>query len=793
MKKLIIAEKPSVAKNIADATSSSRRSGYYEGDSYVITWAFGHLLQLYDARDYDPSMKVWKMDRFPYIPEQFRYKLKSDPKNRDQADAGVVRQMEIIRSLAKREDVEGIISATDDDREGQVIADEILEYLHPGKPVERILLQEWTAEEVNRGLTMLKPNSEMKPLHDAGFGRQIADWLIGINLTSVATLKYRTAAGSKLLNVGRVLMPTLKIIYDRDKEIENFKVTKYYRLKAAFETEDKKTFDGFYHEKDEENKETDKFDRREDLEEILKQIQGKDALVSSKKVTRKKEYPPYLFNLSGLQGYITGKYRGWTSDQVLKTAQNLYEKKLITYPRTASVVLDESLKGKAAKVLEVHKKGSPFEDQLKFHTSRRLFDSKKVESHSAIIPTYVQPKNLSDREQKVYDAVRNRFLAQFMPVAVSEDTVLRLKVREAPKVKGAFLAKGKVQLEPGWKQIEGVDSREVLLPPVEKGQLLPIVRAEINEVERKPPKPHTEKTLLKVMETCGKKYEEKDEEEMMMAILSGFSIGTPATRAETIKKLKTAGYIKAKGKSLGCTDLGRMMVERFPAQELFDLEYTGRLEKTLADIARKKYTQDDFLSLIKKFVVEAVDRIKADESPQGSGKAEPLHKEPVGICPECGSPVVETERAFGCSNWKSGCKYAVWKNDRLINSLGKKVTYDMVKILLEHGKVGLRGCVSKKGNRFTAYFYYEKDPGDAKGRYRWRLEFLDDRQAPAPAAQQETAPEAAAQQTAGPEAAAQQETALETAAQQTAGPEPAGQQNTAPAAAGNDPEDRDRT
>ena len=741
MKKLILAEKPSVAKNIADATSCSRRSGYFEGESYVITWAFGHLLQLYDARDYDPSMKVWRMERFPYIPEHFQYKLKTDSSNRDKADAGVVRQMGIIRSLMERQDVETIISATDDDREGQVIADEILDYIDPGKPVERILLNEWTAEEVNRGLSNLRPNSEMKPLHDAGFGRQLADWLIGINLTSVATLKYRSMAGSKLLNVGRVLMPTLKIIYDRDKEIENFKVTKYYRLKATFETGEKKHFDGFYHEKDQEGKETDKFDSREDLQEIKKQIDGKEARVTSKKVTQKKEYPPYLFNLSGLQGYITGKYRGWTSDKVLKTAQSLYEKKLITYPRTASVVLDESLKGKAAKVLNVHKKGNPYEDQMKFHTGKRVFDSKKVESHSAIIPTYVLPKNLSDQEQKVYDAVRNRFLAQFMPLAVSEDTVLKLKVREAPEVKGQFIAKGKVQLEPGWKLIEGVDSREVLLPAVEKGQILPIVKTQINEVERKPPKPHTEKTLLKVMETCGKKYEEKDEEEMMMAILSGFSIGTPATRAETIKKLKTAGYIKARGKSLSCTDLGRMMVEHFPASELFDLEYTGRLEKTLADIERKKYTQDDFLSLIKEFVIDAVARIKADETAGESGQTEPLHKEPVGICPECGSPVVETERAFGCSNWKSGCKYAVWKNDRLITGLGKKVTYDMVKILLEHGKVGLRGCVSKKGNKFTAYFYYEKDPKDKKGRYRWRLEFLDDRPKPSGEALSGTLPQ----------------------------------------------------
>ena len=717
MKKLILAEKPSVAKNIADATGAVRKNGYFEGEAYVITWAFGHLLQLYDAKDYDPEMKSWKMDKFPFIPGEFHYKLKSDGKNKDKPDAGVVRQIEIIRRLSQRPDISGLISATDDDREGQIIADEIWDYIRPEKPIERLLLNEWTADEVNRGLSGLKRNQEMQPLQDAGFGRQIADWLIGINLTSVATLKARKGKDSRLLNVGRVLMPTLKIIYDRDKEIADFKVTKYYKLKGIFETDAKEDFEGIYYVKKNE-----KFDTPEELEEIRRQIEGHPACITDKSVTEKKEYAPYLFNLSGLQGHITGKYKGWTSDQVLKTAQDLYEKKLITYPRTASVVLDESLKEKAKKVLEIHKKMCPYEDQIAFHTSKRIFDSKKVESHSAIIPTYMVPKNLTDRENIVYTAIRNRFLAQFMPVAISEDTVLSLKITDV-SLPGEFVAKGKIQIQPGWKLIEGNSVKEVLLPAVEKGQIVTLKKAEVNEVELKPPKPHTEKTLLKVMETCGKKYEEKDDQEMMMAILSGFSIGTPATRAETIKKLKTAGYIKAKGKSLSCTDLGKNMVETFPARELFDLEYTGRLEKTLSDIEKKRHTREEFLSLITDFVRESVKKIKEDETFGGTPGAAHLHTEPVGKCPECGADVIETEKAFGCSAWRNGCRFAVWKNDYFITSLGKKVSYEMVKILLEHGKVGFRGCVSKKGNKFSAYFFYEKDKDT--GRYKWRLEFID--------------------------------------------------------------------
>ena len=218
-------------------------------------------------------------------------------------------------------------------------------------------------------------------------------------------------------------MPTLKIIYDRDKEIADFKVTKYYKLKGIFQTEDKKKFDSIYYIKAGE-----KFDNPEELKEIQEKIKDKNGEVVSKKITNKKEYPPYLFNLSGLQGYITSKYKGWTSDRVLKTAQQLYEKKFITYPRTASVVLDESLKEKTAKVLNIHKKSCPYEEMIQFKSTKRIFDSKKVESHSAIIPTYMQPGSLNESERIVYEAVKNRFLAQFMPIAVAEDTVLHLSL-----------------------------------------------------------------------------------------------------------------------------------------------------------------------------------------------------------------------------------------------------------------------------------------------------------------------------------------------------------------------------
>lgn len=718
MKKLIIAEKPSVAKNIAEAVDAKKReNGYIEGDNYVITWAFGHLLQLYDAKDYDPVLKSWKLENFPYIPEKFKYKIKMDNKDKSKTDSGAKRQIELIDKLIQRNDIEGVISATDDDREGQVIADEILMYLDVKKPTQRLLLNEWTAKEVQRGLNNLKMNSEMQSLQDAGIGRQLADWLIGINLTSVATVKYRADDNIKMLNIGRVLLPTLKIIYDRDKEIEKFQSSKYYKLLVNFKTKDEKEFEGTYYEN-----ENEKFEDKTYLEDISKDINGKQATILSKNIEKKNEYPPFLFNLSNLQGYVTSKFKGWTSDKVLKVAQLLYEKKLITYPRTASSALDESIIGKTKKTLEVHKKGSPFADEIEFHTSKRVFDSKKVESHSAIIPTYVLPNSLTEDEKTVYTAIKNRFLAQFMPVAKTEETTLLIGIDVDPP-KGIFITKGKVLLVEGWKKLEKIETKENILPQVEKDEKLTVKSFNISEIIRKPPKAHTEKTLLRVMETCGKSFEEDDSEEMMMSILSGFSIGTPATRAETIKKLKDVGYIQTKGKSLVCTDLGKMIVETFPVKELIDLEYTGRLEKTLSDIEKKKFSKQDFLTMIIEFVKKSVNDIKND--PNFGAKGTVLDgTEVLGKCPECNSPIVETPKAFGCSNWRNGCKFTIWKDDKYITSFGKKVSPQMVKILLESGRVGFHGCISKKGNKFSAYFRYNKD--ENTGRYNWSIEFLHD-------------------------------------------------------------------
>lgn len=712
-KTLILTEKPSVARNIGDALGGIKKhEGYLENENYIITWAFGHLLSLYDVKDYDSSRGAWKMENFPFVPRVFEYKVKPSSKAKGKPDLGAKKQLGIIKKLMARLDVTRIVSACDYDREGQIIGDIIFKVLKPNQPVDRLLLNEWTQTAVLEGLNHLKSNDQMIPLRDAGISRQWADWVIGINLTAVATLKY--SSGRKVLNVGRVLLPTLKIIYDRDQQIKHFIPEKYYKLGALF-IKDNDVFEGIYYKG-----KKDKFKTRQALETILEDLDYPKSskklrgIVKEKQVKEKKNYPPQLYNLSGLQGHVTGKYNGWTAQKVLSVAQKLYEKKLITYPRTASVALEESLVDKARQVLDIHKKGLPFEEQLSFKVTKRIFDNQKVESHSAIMPTYMVPKQLTQDEMTVYYAIKNRFLMQFMPAEILEETKLHLMI-------GAydFHASGKVQIEQGWKQVEHQKTNERILPQVEVGEVLPIRALNISSHETKPPKSHTEKSLLKVMETCGRQYKNEQDDQMIERVLSGFSIGTAATRGEIISKLKRIGYIIQEQKELHATELGCQMVESFPIHELLDLEYTGRLEKRLSDIAKGQLTRSMFLKEIFQFTADSVAVIKSHAQTQFS--QEHNEQETLGICPSCGGFVVEHQKSFGCDKWQKGCKYVIWKNDKFLKSMKKKPTKTMVKRLLKDGRVLVKGLVGKSGNKFDAYLRYEvKDEGPY---YQWKMEF----------------------------------------------------------------------
>ncbi|OPJ59241.1 type IA DNA topoisomerase [Clostridium oryzae] len=601
MKQLILAEKPSVARNIADALNcKQKRNGFLEGEQYIVTWAFGHLVTLCDCKDYDEKYALWNTDYFPFIPDKFKYKVKPSSKNKNVTDEGAKKQLDIIKALVDREDVEGIITATDFDREGELIALLIFKHINAAKPIRRILINEWTPKEIQNGLKNLKTNDQMKSLQAAGVSRQIADWVIGINFTSIATLKFARGKGS-LLNIGRVLMPTLKMIYDKDMEIKKFKSETNYELIVEFQAEGGSYKGKFFYGKN------DKFPKKESVEKLNEEIQHKEGKIIEKTIESKNEYPAALFNLSNLQGFITSKYKGWTADKVLKTAQSLYEKKHITYPRTESTALEESIKDKAKNVLEVLKKDIPFKNEIIFNESKKVFNNDKVESHSAIIPTYVLPRNLSEDEKIVYDAIKNRFLSQFMEAAEYENTEVITAV-DGGKFQRLFITKGRVLKKKGWLKLYKDGKKDELLPQLEKEEVVEIVNSEVTKKKSKPPAHHTEKTLLKAMETCGKNKGDKDEEDV--SILYGYSIGTAATRAETINKLKSAGYIIAKGKSLLITEVGINLIEKFPVKDIMDTDYTGRLEKKLFDMEKGNFDQNAFLKEIYNFTIKGVNRIK---------------------------------------------------------------------------------------------------------------------------------------------------------------------------------------
>ena len=606
MSKLILAEKPSVARNIVDALGcKGKKDGYYEGNGYIVTWAFGHLLTLCDCKDYDENLAKWDFNNFPYIPEKFKYKVKPSSKNRNVEDSGAKKQLNIIKSLINRDDVDEIISATDFDREGELIAYLIFSYLKANKPIKRILINEWTPTEIKKGLDSLRDNKDMKSLQDAGVSRQLADWVIGINFTSVATMKYARGKGN-VLNIGRVIMPTLKMIYDREMQIKNFKPENFFSLVGTFKGENGEYTGKFFHG------DKDKFKSKEIVEKLKNEIKGKEAKVSDKTVENKKEFPPSLFNLSNLQGYVTSKAKGFTADKVLKVAQSLYEKKYITYPRTESTALEESLKDKAAKVLNTLKNAYDFKDEIVFTNSKKVFNNSKVESHSAIIPTYIIPKSLSDDEKIVYEAIRNRFISQFMPPAEFEIVEVITSI-QGENYERLFKSRGKVQKVKGWLKLYNEDKKDELLPDLKVNEVVEVMSLKVESKKTKPPAHHTEKTLLKAMETCGKNTG-SDDEEKDENILYGYSIGTAATRAETINKLKTAKYITTKGKSLLITDRGEKLIETFPIKSLMDTDYTGRLEKKLYDIEKGSFKKEDFLNEIYNFTRSGINTIKFHKS-----------------------------------------------------------------------------------------------------------------------------------------------------------------------------------
>lgn len=719
--KLILAEKPSVAKTIASFLGAkTRHDGYFEGNGYIVTYAVGHLVGLYDTKDYDKDKYSgsWKLSNFPFIPQdKFKFKVDSSKK----------KQFDIVKKLLHRDDIEYVINATDNDREGELISFLIFLLAKNKKPVKRILVNEWTPEDITRGINNLKDDIDMRNLQAAGYTRLITDWLIGINFTSVATLKY---GNGKLLNIGRVILPTVKLVYDRDMEILNFVPKTYYEIEGNF-----KSKNGEYKGKYIKGKES-KFDNIEEVNKVINSINSNEGKIIDKKVTNSKEYAPKLFSLTSLQGYITSKYSNFTSDKVLNVCQSLYEGSgkggYITYPRTDSIYLEESLASKVSQTLDKLKVGLEYENKIKFAKTKRVFDSSKVDSHSAIIPTYIIPTKLTPDEQIVYNAIKDRFISNFMPPAEYENTEIKTDVDS-----NIFLTKGKVLKSKGYLEVYKKEEKNDLLPSVNVNDIVEVLEIKPLTKQTTPPKPYTEDTLLKAMKNCGKNVPDDD-----TTVLSGYSIGTSATRADVLKKISQVGYVGKKGKSYFITDLGKNLVEIFPVKELFDVDYTGKLEKSLSDIQKGQFTRKEYLNNIMTFIFNSVELIKRDtpknistenyiynpktkkfskESATTSKSSKSKNKdsnESLGKCPICQGDVVEIEKGFICKNYKE-CKFGIWKNDKFLEYYKKKPNKTMVKSILKNGSAKVKSLTSKQGNKFDATLTYSKKEN---GYFAWDIE-----------------------------------------------------------------------
>lgn len=703
MKTLIIAEKPSVAANIASALGAdTKKDGYFEGSGYYVSYAFGHLFTLADTKDYRADMEKWGLKDYPFIPNKFKYKPLNNP--------GVKKQIKILKELADKSD--RIVNACDGDREGELIFAEIKNYLNFKKPIFRLWITSHTPKDIEKGMQNLR--TDMINLEKAGYCRQQIDWIIGINLTVVYTL---IASSNQVLKVGRVILPTLNLIFEREVEITNFKSVPFFTLKCVFNA-DKEKYTGTYID----NEKNMKFRDREQLLTVQKTIQGKPGTVIKKEIKKININAPRLFNLTDLQGHITSKFQGFTSDKVLEVIQGLYEKKYVTYPRTSSRYLDNTQIECAREALDAVKNILSIKDKtiISFHTDKKVFDSSKVDSHPAIIPTYIIPntQSLTEQERIVYIEIVKRFVSQFMPAAVYDAVEMITKINNH-----SFITKGRLLISEGWKElyqlyqdIEDPEDPEqetdsITAKDVKENDIVNLDTSEIKEGKTKPPSYYTEKTLLATMENCGKQVENEED------ILKGFTIGTPATRAETIKKIIETNYVTMKGKYLRITEMGAKVIHYFPVKRLLRVEFTGKIEKTLKDIENGNYDSEEFINKMSSFIVKNINEMK-------NSQIENIQKPQniIGKCPECGCNVIETKKAFSCEGSRSGdCKFALWKEDRFFAHFGKKITETVAINLITKKRVKVKGLKSAKGIKFDAVIVLKKNKDT--GYWNYELEF----------------------------------------------------------------------
>lgn len=697
-----IAEKPSVARDIANILGATQQhQGYLEGNGYQVTWTFGHLCELKYPEDYTPGWKRWSLGQLPMVPTRFGIRLKDDQ--------GVKAQFNVIRQLMQKAD--SIVNCGDAGQEGELIQRWVMQKAEAKCPVQRLWISSLTEESIREGFAQLKPQSDYRSLYEAGLCRAIGDWLLGMNATRLYTLKYgnNRAPGTPPLSIGRVQTPTLALIVKRQQEIEHFTPEPYWVLTTVYRDT---TFNAVMADPnddeavaaDPEKKKANTPARRgftseEEGRAALEKIRQEPFTITSVERKRGTEAPPRLFDLTSLQVECNKKF-SYSAEQTLQLIQQLYEKKVTTYPRVDTTYLSDDIYPKCSGILNgISGQYGELLQPLrgaKLRKSKKVFDSSKVTDHHAIIPTGVAAQNLTDMERNVYDLVARRFITVFYPDCLFATTTVCGEAAEVP-----FKATGKQIFEPGWRAVppsavarqqqsnDDDDAKdkdqERTLPDFVKGESGPH-RPDLAQKFTQPPKPYTEATLLRAMETAGRTV---DNEELRDALKEN-GIGRPSTRAAIIETLFRRQYIRRQRKTIVATATGVELIGIIREELLKSAELTGIWEKKLRQIEHHEYSATQFVDELKAMVNELVLDVLRDNSHRHVSVADPSAAQQVvkklqakadakdaadaptekdakprrrviragSICPECGiGKVIKGNTAYGCSRWKEGCNW----------------------------------------------------------------------------------------------------------------------------------------
>lgn len=661
--KLIIAEKPNVAKSIASALgASSRADGFYEGNGLLVSWCVGHLVSPMDAGGYNEYFKKWRYDDLPILPEPFRYVLAPGKEN----------AFENLRALMDRSDVDTIVNACDAGREGELIFRLVYEMAGCRKPILRLWISSMEDSAIREGFSDLRPGTDYEALYQSALCRQKADWLVGINATRLFSVLYH-----RTLNVGRVQTPTLAMLAERDAKITLFHKEKYHLLRLMLDGAEAVS---------------EKFTDSAAAEQAAAMCKGATVTCTSVTKEQKKEQPPKLYDLTTLQREANCLF-GYTAKQTLDYAQSLYEKKVLTYPRTDSRYLTSDMAETASCVIHLAAKVPPFDGISNFFPLvEAMISDKDVSDHHAIIPTMeiekADLKLLPVGERNLLLLVCCKLLC-----ASAEPYVYEAVTATFDCGGQSFTAKGKRILSEGWREIDRIfraflkekpaDGDGDTLPDFTKGQTFGGAEVAVTEHFTQPPKPYSEDTLLSAMENAGKD-DIPDEAERK-------GLGTPATRAAIIEKLVAAGFVERKGKNLIPTKAGINLVTVLP-EPLTSPMLTAEWEQKLTEIAKGGADPDSFMDGIRTMVQEIVSTYSCI-SEDGKKLFAP-EKEVIGTCPRCGQPVYEGKKNFACSD--RSCGFVLWKNDRFWTSRKKELTKKMAADLLKKGRTNVKGMWSEK-------------------------------------------------------------------------------------------------